>query len=87
LVSDLVGFDIDLNTYLFGRSILSGHKANHVSFWHRLDSLPLALLAIPLFVHLINHTLVNWRLMAIAVIWYVASIAENNHIARWADTS
>jgi hypothetical protein len=79
--------NINLNTYLFGRSVFSGHKANHVRFWHRLDPLPLALLAVPFLVHLINHTLVDWRLMAVAMIRYVASITENNHIARWADTS
>jgi hypothetical protein len=80
-------FEIDLNIYLFSRSILSSHKTNHVSLWHRLDSLPLALLTVPLLVDLIDHALVNWRLMAVAVIWYVASVAENNHIAGWADTS
>jgi hypothetical protein len=80
-------FDIDLNTYLFGRSVLGSHETNHVSFGHRLYSFPLALLAVPFLVDLVDHTLVNWRLMAVAVIRYVASIAENNHIARWADTS
>lgn len=80
-------FDIDLNTYLFGRSVLSSHETNHVGLGHRLDSLPLALLAIPLLVDLVDHALVNWRLMTVAMIRYVASIAENNHIARWADTS
>ena len=79
--------DINLNAYLFGRSVLIGHEADHVRFWYRLDPLPLALLAVPLLVHLINHALINWRLMAVAVIWYVTPIAENNHIARWADAS
>jgi len=79
--------DINTNTYLFGRSILSSNEANHMGLGHRLDSLPLALLAVPFLVHLVDYALVNWRLMAIAMIWYVASIAENNHIARWADAS
>jgi hypothetical protein len=80
-------FDVNVNTYLFGRSVLSSHETNHVSLGHRLDPLPLALLAVPFLIHFIDHALVNWRLMAVAVIRYVASIAENNHIARWADTS
>jgi hypothetical protein len=86
-VSDSSFLDSNLNTYLFGGSVLSSHKANHVGLWHRLDPLPLALLAVPLLVHFINHTLINWWLMAVAVIRYVASIAENNNIARWADSS
>jgi hypothetical protein len=74
-------------TYLFGRSVLSGDESDHMRLRHGLDSFPFALLAIPLLIHLVNHTLIDWRLMAVAVIRHVAAIAKNDHIARRTDTS
>jgi hypothetical protein len=88
VVSILIVLNLDKHrTYLFSRSILSSHKPNHMRLRHRLDSFPFTLLAIPLFVHLIDHTLINRRLMTIAMIWHIASIAEDNHVARRAHAS